>query len=32
MSQRTHLRIPKAPEAMEWFEEPNLARTFYEMI
>ena len=29
---RTHLAIPKAPVAMEWFEEPNLARSLYEVI
>jgi hypothetical protein len=26
------LQIPKAPTHMEWFEEPNLARAFYEII
>lgn len=32
MSNRTDLQIPKFPVAMDWFEEPNLAETFYEVI
>ena len=30
--QRTNLQIPKTPVKMDWFEEPNLAKAFYEII
>jgi len=29
---KNHLRIPKKPVKMDWFEEPELARTLYEMM
>lgn len=32
LREKLKVQIPRAPIAMEWLEEPNLARTLYEMI